>query len=312
MRNLQQLRDEIIDNYDQRRSFPDRGALCDTDLAGFRNWQWNNSITEDEDQFLTPQGWEDLRFIGRRYQKIYSDLINIYYEPEHFHFRHTDTQRTEASFKAFTEGIFGSDSWKNINLPPPPKNDTLLKFYDECPAWEEQSNRKKDPDSEYQKFIQSAAFQQLKGDVSQRLGFKFTLPEKQIDTIWDTCRYEQAWRLEQYSPWCAAFTKRQVDVLEYLEDIKYYYKQGYGSDMNPNLACFLVQDMLTRLNSPEEPRVTAYFAHSSTVQLFLTSLGLAEDRESLRADNFETMKYRVWRTSKLGPFAANIAAVKYE
>lgn len=152
----------------------------------------------------------------------------------------------------------------------------------------------------------------MASEVSQRLGFKFTLGPKQLDTIWDMCRYEVAWHLDKYSTWCAAFTQEHVEILEYLEDIKYYYKQGYGSELNSNVACNMVQDMLQNMGSNNDPKVVAYFAHSSSVQLFLTSLGIAKDLISVRADNFHEMRFRQWRTSKIGPFAANIAAVKYE
>lgn len=312
MADLQNLRDEILANYEERRSKPDRGALCEGDLAGFRNWEWDHNITAQYDQYLVWQGWEDLRFLARSYQRRFPDVIGNYYEREKYAFRHTDTERTLSSYRAFVEGLFGPRAWLNINIPPPPANDTLLKFYDLCPAWEDQGEEAKGPHSEYQKFINSPLGQKTISDISQRLGFKFSLSLRQIDTIWDMCRYEQAWHLDRYSAWCSAFTKSQVEVLEYLEDIKYYYKQGYGYELNSNIACTLAQDLLQYMGSDKNPTVTAYFAHSSTVQLFLTALGVAEDREALRADNFEQMRYRQWRTSKFGPFTTNIAAVKYE
>lgn len=40
------------------------------------------------------------------------------------------------------------------------------------------------------------------GDISQRLGFKFALKVKQVKTIFDMCRYEQAWNLDRPSAWC--------------------------------------------------------------------------------------------------------------
>lgn len=312
MADLQNLRDEILDNYDVRRSKPDRGALCDGDLAGFRNWEWDHNITAEYDQYLVWQGWEDLRFLAKSFQRRFPQILGNYYEREKYSFRYTDSERTLSSYKAFTEGLFGPKAYLNINTPPPPNNDTLLKFYDLCPAWEDQGDEAKGPDSEYQKFINSAVGQKLISDVSQRLGFKFSLSIKQIDTIWDTCRYEQAWHLDKYSAWCSAFTKSQVELLEYLEDIKYYYKQGYGYELNSNIACTVVQDMLQHMGSDKNPSTVAYFAHSSTIQLFLTALGVAKDLNSVRADNFEQMKYRHWKTSKIGPFTANIAAVKYE
>lgn len=110
-----------------------------------------------------------------------------------------------------------------------------------------------------------------------------------------------------------AFTKSQVLTLEYAQDLKYYRESAYGNfDLNSNVACETVKDMLHHLDSKAEPAVSAYFAHSSTVQLMLTALGAYQDTVPLRADNFAQLNRRKWRVSELSPFAANLAAIKYD
>lgn len=287
--------------------------MCDSDFSALRRWSWNDSITEDLDQFLVPQGWLELKLIAANFQGLYPNLLTGHYDADKYSFRHTKTQRTKASFQAFAEGLFGTNAYQNITIPIPLENDTILRPYELCPAWEEQDGKKDDPNSEYQKFVQSPIYQKLISDVSLKLGFKSSaLSSKQIDTLWDICRYEQAWDLHGYSAWCSVFTKSQISLLEYLEDIKYYYKQGYGNELNSNVGCFTIQDMLNHLQSQSQPDVVAYFGHSTTVQLFLTAFGIAKDKEPVNAKNFEKMKDRQWKTSKIGPFAANFAAVKYE
>jgi multiple inositol-polyphosphate phosphatase / 2,3-bisphosphoglycerate 3-phosphatase len=109
-----------------------------------------------------------------------------------------------------------------------------------------------------------------------------------------------------------AFTVSQVDVLEYKEDLKYYYKSGHGSELNKRMACATVNDMLTQLEYNVGPKTVAYFTHSSELQLFLVALGAVKDNEPLRADNYNRLRNRFWRTSAIAPFAANVAAIKYE
>lgn len=86
---------------------------------------------------------------------------------------------------------------------------------------------------------------------------------------------------------------------------------GYSNPLNTRLACALVVDLLNHLESPAMPKVVAYFAHSATIQLLLTALGAAKDNDGLRADNYEQMMRRKWRTSELSPFASNLAVIKY-
>lgn len=108
-----------------------------------------------------------------------------------------------------------------------------------------------------------------------------------------------------------AFTQNHVKVLEYHEDLNYYYKNGYGAGLNSRLACSLVVDMLNHLESQANPKVVAYFTHSATMQLLLTALGAAKDNDALRADNYEQLSRRKWRSSEVSPFASNLAVIKY-
>lgn len=52
--------------------------------------------------------------------------MNIY-TPEKFRFRHTHTQRTEASYKAFVEGLFGEGASEHVQVAPKTSPDLLLK-----------------------------------------------------------------------------------------------------------------------------------------------------------------------------------------
>lgn len=42
-------------NYDERRSKPDVGSLCEGDLETLRAWKWDRNITEEFDEFLHVQ-----------------------------------------------------------------------------------------------------------------------------------------------------------------------------------------------------------------------------------------------------------------
>lgn len=101
-------------------------------------------------------------------------------------------------------------------------------------------------------------------------------------------------------------------MLEYNQDIKYYYEAGYGHDLNTKVGCATITDMLKHMESKAQPNAVAYFAHSSTVQLMLTALGAAKDQNPLRADNYQQMNRRKWRSSELAPFASNLAVIKYD
>lgn len=94
--------------------------------------------------------------------------MNKPYDRNYFLFRHTDTQRTLESFKAFTEGLFGSSDVAQAE--PIPEKDLLLRPYDYCDSWEHQYSEYKDVNSESYKFKHSELWNRTLSDISTRLG----------------------------------------------------------------------------------------------------------------------------------------------
>ncbi|XP_054734223.1 multiple inositol polyphosphate phosphatase 1 [Anastrepha obliqua] len=301
------LRDEIVKNYRVRRTKPDTNALCQEDLSLLATWRWNTSITVDQEQFLTSQGYEDLKGTAKTYQRYYGDVLTKDYNNTYYKFRHTQTQRTTESFKAFVDGLFGS----NVNVQPEeiPEQDLLLRPYDYCESWK--AHDYSGENSESYKFKHSTIWNTTVANISKRLGFQYTLESSDVELMWDMCRYEQAWQVDRTSVWCSVFTGEQVSVFEYEDDMKYYYKLGYGYEENTRLNCRAVQDMLIHLNSSTTPNVVAYFGHTSGVQTLLAALGIAKDDIPLTAANYNKSDYH-WKTSQLDPFASNFVAVKYD
>lgn len=125
------------------------------------------------------------------------------------------------------------------------------------------------------------------------------------------CRYEQSWQLTKSSPWCSLFTHNHHKILEYYEDLKYYHKAGYAYPENEMLMCEAMQDMLQNLKSTKGHKVTSYFSHSTALNVFLLGLDWRRDKIALTADNFKEQENRLWKSSQMGPFATNIAVVKY-
>lgn len=61
--------------------------------------------------------------------------------------------------------------------------------------------------------------------------------------MYDMCRFEKAWSVDRLSTWCSVFSKDEMKVLEYLDDLDYYYYSGPGREINAKLGCPLLQDM---------------------------------------------------------------------
>ncbi|XP_054282249.1 multiple inositol polyphosphate phosphatase 1-like [Macrosteles quadrilineatus] len=305
---LNDIKNHIISNYNNNK-----GSLCMKDIENLKEWSFN--MSPDQGDMLTKQGRQDLYLLGKRIRSYFPELLNIPYSADKFVFRHTNTSRTKESAEYFYRGVFGMSFEDQVpTLPAPIEDDRLIYPYNNCPTWDAQSSSAKE---EKAKFDKSEWMNNVIYSVSQRLGFDYNLTKDNVKDIYDGCRYQKAWNVTGTSPWCAAFTKEELQVLEYGEDVKYFYKSGPGKPMNMRLACPLVKDLYTRFSAVEEeprgnhPAAVFYFSHATMVDMVSARLGLTDDSLPLTADNFPDQMYRKFRTSNIIPFTGNVLAVLY-
>ena len=145
------------------------------------------------------------------------------------------------------------------------------KAHNSCPAWKRmkrqptaETNRQRD------EFTNGPQFKMLIKNISERLGyketidfgkentvslgklhtpiaFKFKMRSKKITAkiraMYEMCRFEAAWFPEEISTWCTIFSKEDLKILEYREDLNYYYCCGPGQEMAPKFGCLTLGDM---------------------------------------------------------------------
>ncbi|XP_060522505.1 multiple inositol polyphosphate phosphatase 1 [Cylas formicarius] len=316
LRQLRKFKDEIVDNYEQRRSYPSgRGRLCPEDYDLLRSWRWNDSVTEEREGSLTAQGTTELKLLARRYRSRFPPVFDRPYDDRTYYFQYALSDRTHDSYQAYIEGLFDNAYYHaHANTMG---NDDVIKPYKDCAAWQERTDRNPATEYHYRRFLESPEYYELSRRVFRRLGFRYDPDPQTVLDIYDMCRYEKAWNVDRPSAWCAAFTKDQLRFLEYGDDLKEYYATGYGNPLTERIGCAPIRDLLRRFQKTvdgksEGNKVTALFTHAATVQAALTTLGVAKDYTLLTADNYRQQARRRWRTSVISPFAANLVAVLHQ
>ncbi|XP_045603682.1 multiple inositol polyphosphate phosphatase 1 [Procambarus clarkii] len=292
-----------------------RGCLNQDDISQLGSW-FPPYGPHDKEQ-LQEMGYDELTSIGEYWRDMFPHLFNVTYDPAKFKVEFTVKNRTGQSAYHFLKGMFGDDVVGNIEFPEPFSPNFILRFYKACPRWLREVYRNSETTyKERTLFTHSEVFQSVAHAVSARLGFMHPLKPGEIEAIYDECRYETAWWPSQKSAWCSAFSHYDFEVMEYHQDLKYYYEDSYGHPLNSKTACRTLCDLynnfrMTISKGEAKPQGIFYFAHDKTIFKVLASMGLYHPPEHLRHDNFADLRSRKWRTSFISPFGANVAFVLY-
>jgi len=306
------VRQAILKNHKEGR-----GQLCEDDLDNLSDWEFRANVSENK--FLVKEGYKELKGIGERYQERFPKLLTRPFINESYTFRYTDSERTAASATEFAKGVFGKKDAPNVWYQTPITPDPLLRFYKTCPKWKQEVDDNPDAVQEKTLFEQSDEFLSMIQSVSDRLGFETSLSLDDIDRFYMMCSFEKAWRPKKLSPWCAVFSENDLEILEYREDLDYYYEDGYGYEINYKQACPIIKDIHDRFkgyidNVASSPKGVFYFSHSGTLLKVLARFGLFKDATVPKHSNRHSseMKNREWRTSLIDSFATNIALVLFK
>lgn len=63
-----------------------------------------------------------------------------------------------------------------------------------------------------------------------------------VEAMYDACAFEHG--VYRSSPWCAVFSDDDIKVMEYYEDLRYYWEYGYGHSINYEQTCDLLKDLI--------------------------------------------------------------------
>ncbi|XP_008168791.1 multiple inositol polyphosphate phosphatase 1 isoform X1 [Chrysemys picta bellii] len=199
-------------------------------------------------------------------------------------------------------------------------NDKLMRFFDHCEKFvtcvEENATAMYEVDA----FKQGPEMKR----VLEKIAATLCVPVRDLNAdlvqvAFFTCSFELAIK-NVNSPWCSLFNEEDAKVLEYLNDLKQYWKRGYGYDINSRSSCILFQDIFKHLDKaiaeskssmPISSPVILQFGHAETLQPLLALMGFFKDEEPLAANNYKKQMHRKFRSGRIVPYASNLIFVLY-
>ncbi|XP_069365747.1 multiple inositol polyphosphate phosphatase 1-like isoform X3 [Maniola hyperantus] len=282
-----------------------KGTLNYEQLHWFENW--DSDIPLGQEKYLVLEGQDEMILIAERMQKRFPNAIQNKYNNSTFMFRYTATQRTQQSARYFTVGLFDKKHSQHVYFEPVLKVDTTLRFYKHCDRWQKQVKKNPDTFKEVSLFGQSKEMNDTLLSVSKRLGLDRALTLDEVILMYRVCGYEISWHKYTTSPWCFGFDEKSIKVLEYYDDLKKYWVDGYAHSQQA--ACMVMKNMFDSM-SKRGRNATFLFSHSGTILKLLTHLQLYKPDGPLRGDAI--VENRPWRMSNIDCFASNIAFVLFK
>ncbi|XP_015031938.2 multiple inositol polyphosphate phosphatase 1 [Drosophila willistoni] len=288
--------------------------LCAKELEQLRKWSWQHFNPEDDEKLLMAEGENELIELAERMQLRFPSLLPDPYDPDWYYMKYTATQRTLKSAQSFATGLFGRHRIHTVNYPRPLHRDPILRFYKLCGRWK--IDVKKNPETlvNARRFYAEPQMQSAVDYVRSRTQLEDLQPED-VELMYTVCAFETAWQrpLGHFRPsvWCSFFDVEALNALEFVEDLEYYWNDGYGYKLSHRIACPAIADMFEAIDTPTaKANATFYFTHSGTLLKLLAHLGLAKDEEMLTHKHFDYA--RQWRTSRIDAFATNLAFLRFD
>ncbi|KAI9274800.1 histidine phosphatase superfamily [Phascolomyces articulosus] len=188
------------------------------------------------------------------------------------------------------------------------ENGTNVAQADICKRWKEDIEGNPVTMSEANKYKERYVGR-IAARMTQELGIPMTTDD--VEAVYTGCKFDITHQ-NRVDTFCTLLAPEDVPILEYRQDLEYYYTYSYGSELNTKLACPLIQSVMQNMenavNGKEDyTRMDIKVLHSESVFLVVSFLGLFKDEQKLRADwNQEQINNRQFTCSKVSPFGGNV------
>ncbi|KAJ8731976.1 hypothetical protein PYW08_014706 [Mythimna loreyi] len=299
--NMQQIlkqKDLIVSSYEIGNS-----SMCAQDIENLRNWNVDTAMLSKPNE-IAEEGYQELLRIGNRINEAFPELLKELQKKDYL-FLSGFGQRFEESAKAFVKGLN-----QNLNIG----NDTdnkILAPYLTCGKYQAEVRHHPELYHEEEEYKKTADYLNMKEHIERKLGINFTLSNQDITAIYDLCRYTWDGISNKPSPWCAIFSTQDLKVLEFIDDLRHYYRSGYGvSQYSQRFGQIPMADLLRKFEQAKNgkgKKIVSYFTHATMMDMILVVLNLYKDPNPLKGAHRDIN--RKWRTSFLSTFASNMIAV---
>lgn len=329
-----------IPNYDLNEDNGDgihSNHSIDNPLLRFQSWE--SPWVPAQDNMVMQSGYDETDLIARRLKYIFPNLFNdTLTQIKVATTKELRTAQTAVVFMKHLGVEFGS--CETEEYPTNATNETEAQAIksDKCYkdllgtlAVEKLSFHKSCHEDENTVFSKPFHFKSanMTNSIALEVADKLSLNDRnitneQLEGLYKACKYEIA--LKGSSIWCNLFSERDLKWLEFLNDIDDYLNQAAGSQPLIDSTCPVASEMIrefesARSDNSNKPKAFYYFTHAEAIQrilvrtaketLFMKS-SFKGDSLKKHLDGVTIPESRIWKSSLLSPFSANLEYILYQ
>lgn len=220
-------------------------SLTAPQRAAFEGWT-PMEINLQHQKFLTSQGENEQFQLGSRFRERFPKFFD---GNSSFTFKHTPTQRTELSAEKYIEGLFPSQENRHKSVVVA-RDDTVLRPYKGCQLWRKTVKKNKEVSLKEKTEFEASDYVKNLVNETRDLTQIDSITSFDLEVIYTACAFENSWKHQLFngqSVWCSLFKDEQLKVMEYLEDLEYYWIDGPGFEITRKVACKTVEDLFEKL-----------------------------------------------------------------
>ncbi|KAF9412916.1 hypothetical protein HW555_008695 [Spodoptera exigua] len=297
---LKYYKDFIVSSFEIGNS-----SLCAQDVENIKNWKIDTKML-DEPNEISSEGYRELFDIGSRIKETFPELLSKLQENE-YKFQPAFGSRIEESARAFAEGLDDC----NLLITKIYGDYTYVAPYSICGKYQIDIRNNPNVYHEAEVYENTEEYSNMRERVAKNLGLNFVPSSDNITAIYDLCRYSWNGILHQPSPWCAVFTAEDLKILEYVGDLRHYYRNGYGASQFSNtLGQLPLSDLLRNFEQSKRgngKKIVSYFTHATMMDMIVVVLNLYRDPTPLLG-SYRDLN-RQYRSTFLSTFSSNLIAV---
>lgn len=314
--------------------YPDRGAynewtnlhsriqaagsfnVTDPDLAFLSSWEPVLTNPDQQIAQISTTGYKELYDMGATYRLRYSHLYEYNADFTLWANYYTSSSRVRDSARLFARGFLGPNATElgsiiALNASDPRSFLNSLAPSDLCPNYKDEggSPYKDVWDNTYLPPIQRRLNTLLQASSSP---FNFT--QADVNIIPYLCGFETQ-ITGRRSPWCSLFTDAEILQYEYAQDLRYWYGNGLGTDVEKYLMLPVLDGLVQRFvdgletASPNAtfvpPNVLASFSNDGQINQLIAALGVFDNEPALPANR--SLPNRRFVSSRLVPMRGTVA-----